>query len=67
MHSNKSLIFFLLLLWTGFTAWELDLQNSMDYVQYPMVRYDLLILPLLVLFTGYAIFILIRNKATHKL
>ncbi len=67
MHSNKSLIFFLLLLWTGFMAWELNLQNTINNVQYPMVRYDLLVLPLLVLFTGYAVYILIRKKATNKL
>jgi hypothetical protein len=48
-------------------AWELDLQNTIDHVRYPMVRYDLLVLPLLVLFTGYAVYILIRKKATNKL
>ncbi len=66
MDSNKYLTLFLLLLWNCFMAWEYTIQNTLNHVQYPIVRYDLLILPILVFFTGYVVYVLIKKKETKK-
>lgn len=58
---NKSLILFILFLWFVFAAWEMDAQAAEQTLPNTYIRLDLLMLPFLIILTGYAIYILIRN------
>lgn len=52
MFSKESL-FFLIAIWSLFLIWELNI--SFSIVETPEIRYDLLVLPGLVLTTAYVI------------
>lgn len=52
MFSKESL-FFLIAIWSLFLIWELNINFSI--VETPEIRYDLLVLPGLVLTTAYVI------------
>lgn len=57
-----SLILFLMGIWSCFMLWEFDVQTSLSTYSDSIIRYDLLILPFLIIITGYVIFILIRKQ-----
>ncbi len=63
--SNKTLWIFLVVLWSSFAVWEYQVQQWMLSQSDYMVRYDLIILPILSLFTIYAIYGM-RNKRKPK-
>ncbi|WP_424370994.1 hypothetical protein [Muriicola sp.] len=63
MNSNKkSFVLFLIFLWSVYAAWELDVQTALKNYPDSVTRYDLLLLPFLVIFTGYVILLLIRKE-----
>jgi hypothetical protein len=67
MNSNsKSFVLFLIFIWSIYVAWEFDVQTAIKTYPDSITRYDLLILPCLIIFTAYAVHILIRNQDTDK-
>ena len=67
MNSNKkSFILFLLFIWSVYAAWALDIQSSIRTSPDSMTRYDLFLLPFLILFTVGAVHILISKKDTDN-
>ncbi len=50
-------------IWTIFILWELQIQIMTESLLSQIVRYDLLILPILLLFTGYALY---ENRKNRK-
>ena len=67
LKSQKtSFILFLLFIWSVYAAWAFDVQSSISTSTDHVIRYDHLLLPFLVLFTVFAIFILISKKDTDN-
>ena len=60
--NNKSFVLFLIFIWTIYVAWEIDVQSAIKTYPDSITRYDLLILPFLIIFTLYAVYILIRKQ-----
>ena len=60
--NKKSFIFLVLFIWSVYFAWALDLQSSAESQPHSVTRYDLWILPYLLAFTGYAIYLLTRRR-----
>lgn len=50
-------------IWTIFILWELQIQIMTESLLSQIVRYDLLILPILLLVTGYALY---ENRKNRK-
>jgi hypothetical protein len=44
-----------------FAAWEMDAQATIQTLPDTYIRLDLLLLPFLIILTGYAVYFLIRN------
>tara|TARA_R110002167_G_scaffold76032_4_gene211952 strand:+ start:571 stop:777 length:207 start_codon:yes stop_codon:yes gene_type:complete len=63
---NKKLYIFLILIWSGFILWEYSIQNTSNVQSEYMIRFDLIILPILLLFTGYAIFQIARKQKAEN-
>ena len=58
-ETHKEVWIFLILLWGIFLVWEYQILNLPDSVEENGIRYDLLVLPILVFSTVY---ILKKNK-----
>ncbi len=50
-------------IWSIFILWEFQLQEMTESLLSQIVRYDLLILPILLLFTGYVLY---ENRKNRK-
>lgn len=59
---NKQFFVLLISIWLVFIIWEIDIQMLPVSIQTSMVRFDLLVLPVLLLVTGYAIYNILKNK-----
>ena len=60
--NKKSFIFLVLFIWSVYFAWALDFQSTAESQSRSITRYDLWILPYLLAFTGYAIYLLTRRQ-----
>jgi uncharacterized membrane protein len=61
-QNKKSFIFLVLFIWTIYFAWSMDMQTIAEIQPKTTTRYDLWILPYLLAFTGYAVYLLTRRK-----
>ena len=59
---NKGIILLLLLIWSLFFAYEIEMQTAMKAYPDSMVRIDLLLLPFLIILSVYIVYILIREQ-----
>jgi hypothetical protein len=67
MNSNKkSFILLILFIWSVYFAWSLDVNSSLQTYSKGVTRYDLLLLPFLVIFTGYSIYLLVKNRNSDR-
>jgi len=66
MMKDNGLLIFLILLWSIFIMWELDVQHSIESYRDHILRFDLVFLPILILFTIYVVYVLIRNQKSAK-
>ncbi len=67
MNSNKkSFVLFLVFIWSIYVAWVIGIQSPLKNYPESKTRYDLLLLPFLIMFTAYVIYILIRKKNSDK-
>lgn len=67
MNSNsKSFVLFLIFIWSIYGTWAFDVQTAIKTYPDSVTRYDLLILPFLIIFTAYAVHILIRKQDTDN-
>jgi hypothetical protein len=64
--SKKSFILFILFVWSVYFAWSMDVQSAVKSFPNNMTRYDLLLLPFLILLTGYAVYLLLRKQKTDN-
>ena len=58
---KKSFVVILILLWAVYIAWELDMQTALKNHPDSITRYDLMLLPFLIIITAYVIHLLIRK------
>jgi hypothetical protein len=67
MNSNKkSLILFILFVWSVYLAWATEVQSEIKSFPNSTDRYDFLLLPFLIIFTGYAVYLLFRKQKTDN-
>ncbi|NER09166.1 hypothetical protein SAMN06265375_1011348 [Muriicola jejuensis] len=67
MNSNKkSFILFILFIWSVYFAWSLDVSSAVQTYSKGVTRYDLLLLPFLIVFTGYSIYLLVRKQDSDR-
>jgi hypothetical protein len=67
MNSNKkSFILFILFIWSVYFAWSLDVNSAVQTYSKGVTRYDLLLLPFLIIFTGYSIYLLVRKQDSDR-
>lgn len=59
---SKQLLIFLIIIWTIFIIWEFEIQKLTDEIQTYIVRFDLIVLPVLLFVTGYAIHNVLKNE-----
>ncbi len=64
--NKKSFILFLIFMWSVYVAWAIDVQSTIKIYPESTTRYDLWLLPYLILFTAYAIYLLIRKQDTDN-
>ncbi len=67
MSSNKkSFILFILFIWSVYFAWAMDVNSTVQTYQKGVTRYDLLLLPFLIIFTGYSIYLMTRKEDSDR-
>ena len=67
MHSDsKRLLIFLFIIWVIFIIWELDIQQLKASLQASIVRFDLMVLPVLLFVTAYAIYNIFKNEKQRE-
>ena len=59
---NKGIILLLVLIWSLFVAYELEMQTAIKAYPNAIIRIDLLLLPILIVLTAYIIYSLIKEK-----
>ena len=59
---NKGIILLLVLIWSLFFAYELEMQSAIKAYPDAMIRIDLILLPILIFLTGYIVYTLIKEK-----
>ncbi|WP_372974508.1 hypothetical protein [Muriicola sp.] len=67
MNSNKkSFILFILFIWSVYFAWALDVNASVQTYPKGITRYDLLLLPFLIIFTGYSFYLILKKRDSDR-
>ncbi|GGD43777.1 hypothetical protein [Muriicola marianensis] len=67
MNSNKkSFILFILFIWSVYFAWAIDVNASVQAYSNDVTRYDLLLLPFLIIFTGYSAYLILRKQDSDR-
>mgnify|MGYP004081384869 CR=1 FL=1 len=59
---SKESVLFLIIIWSLFLIWEFNLNCGTVQKAAPLMRYDLVILPALILTTGYVFHRHFRNQ-----
>ncbi len=67
MNSNtKSFILFILFIWSVYFAWAMDVNASVQTYSKGVTRYDLLLLPFLIIFTAYSAYLILRKQDSDR-
>lgn len=67
MNSNKkSFILFIFFIWSVYAAWAFDVNASVQAYSRDVTRYDLLMLPFLIIFTGYSAYLILRKQDSDR-
>ena len=63
---RKSFVLFIILLWSVYAAWAMDMQDAIKSYSDNVFRYDLWLLPFLILFTAVAVRFFIRKQSSDN-